>query len=975
MKDLRSISLYLGLVALIASLVVACGDDPGPDVGDVGDDVDRDADIGDATDDADTTDDADDADVEPGEPCLIDEDCGNGEDCIEDVCTVRPSTPCDLQGDCDPDQVCTSAGCVPAPFCRSLDNWIRCGRDLDAIEPGLGRFGICRDSACVVGCQLDSECADGEICTDYGSCRAFEGDLSAPGPGGGSRAPLQAGFGRAFLDFTIGVPLGGYGSRARSNDGRYALVLEASIGSFDGLYADAALLDNGEHELVFVRMPTVFPSAHIHERVCRQLQEETGIDWRDSLVISSTHTHSGPARLWRIPRDTAVSIGVLGAGEFRQEVEDGQVQSIVDAVLAAIDDKAPARFGWDIIEAFDTDDVFARDRWNATPPFDDNRMLLMRVDDMDGDVRGVLFSFGSHATDNESNYATTDMSGGAEFGLSTALSEREGRYVPALYLNENGGSMSHAGGTQGHSFPHSRERLGALIVDRFLDDLDAIQTSSDISLSSKTYRFPITYDYMYERDEWKGAAGVPLGGEYSTGAIQCGGTFDDRDYSTYMEPGVMDCLSVRLLAHNRNPSIFARSQVTAIEIDGLSAITAPGEITMELGWEVLRNLRDVHGIDPLAAWVFGYAQDHLLYLTPTNVRGELPVFPGISTPQPPEDYPDFAMSYLQGGYEPSLTPWGWKFGDFFIERAVDAFFMLDDADYSPSIPEVLPQQFSPLIEEAIVIDSTADTHIGSVLLDVPALVHRFDPVDFEWIGGDPGAEAPQVPRVALMRSGEGGFSEVVLPNTLPYDNRSPYIATRVVPRDGNWVWAVRWEELKSFETGIYRFDVTGSYKNAAGDIVPYATQSSAFELRATDEVAIEASVDAGTVVAKLSYPTQTAMNISDDDTDQGALTGSLRMRHFMVPTGVPDPLFSGEDIEGDGVVVTVRDGGAILFSGSPADDAIVTAGESAGGRNNVPTTRMRLTPVPALAPGTYDVEVSVTDRWGNTGTTTFSAGF
>src|SRR5690606_2418727 len=136
--------------------------------------------------------------------------------------------------------------------------------------------------------------------------------------------------------------------------------------------------------------------------------EETGEEWRDSLMISSTHTHSGPCRHWHLPEQAAAPLGSFGIGEFSQFFHDRMKEVAVGLALEALENRAPAKIGWEIIESFDNDDQVGRDRWTQTPPFDDNRVLLMRVDDLDDVPIAALFSYGAHGTDNGTDYLTGD---------------------------------------------------------------------------------------------------------------------------------------------------------------------------------------------------------------------------------------------------------------------------------------------------------------------------------------------------------------------------------------------------------------------------------------------------------------------------------------------------------------------------------------------------------------------------------------
>jgi hypothetical protein len=877
----------------------------------------------------------------------------------------EPGDPCTFQNDCAEDEVCAAGRCAPAPACDGISpgGLRQCTIAIRRLDPDAVDRAYCDGSACRVACVHDTDCASGEQCTDYGACRPFTGQITGDRPGGDARAPLQAGVGNELLNFPVGIALGGFGNRGEL-PGRYAESLGASQGQAHGLYARAVLLDNGERQMMFIRLPIIFPTAALHEAVARQLQERTGKDWRDSLVISGTHTHSGPGRFLQLPTSTGIDLGIVGTDRFRQEAFDWLVESTSRAAGAALDDLSPARLGWKIVESFDNDDEISSDRWGATPPFDDNRMLLIRVDDMNGDPRALMFSFGTHGTFYDSDYASGDSAAAAERGLEARFGQEYGKFVPTLFFNENGGSMSPRGDRRGHREFQRFEYYGHQLAERSWGDIESIQTDTDVALSGVSLRFPMTYEGLgYQPGEFRD---ILTPSDLKYGGFQCSvADAEDGDYETYADTDEVKCLSIANLLFNRTPNQFLTATISALEIDGLTMVTIPGEITMELGWQVLRDVQTAHGVDPLSAWVLGYAQDHHFYLTPGNLRGPLPPFSGISLPKPPEEYNDYAISYFQGGYEPSFSLWGWRMGDFLVERAIEAVARLKGDDTPPEYFEPLPLAFTPIEhEDEWVIGETDPSTLGQEVLAPPATANRLSPIEYGFVGGDPGAEAPQAPQVTLMREVDGGAWEPVLaPNTRPYDNREPYILTRVRETDaGAWEWVVYWEELKDFPTGNYRFDVVGHYLDAEDGRQQYSASSSVFALAPSDALVPTVDVSGDTVSGTLSYPTAARLAYIGGTSDGGAVSGSYRMRHPEVGSDIPDPVLPA-DLPAGSVTIELKQGGNVARTFT---DPAITADRATLSGRDVPVTRysLDLTGVPS---GTYDVEVRVTDAFGNTG--------
>ena len=464
--------------------------------------------------------------------------------------------------------------------------------------------------------------------------------------------------------------------------------MDPTFGQLHGLYVRALALDNGARPLMLIRLPSVFPTMPMHEAVAQRLQTLTGENWRDSLVISGTHTHSGPGRFLHLPREALLDLGLLGVDSFHQEVFDWYVDSIVTAATDAIADLKPARMGWTVAEAFDTDDGVSSDRWSATPPFDDNRALLLRVDDLEGNPRAVLTSFGMHGTFNTfREYHSADAPGAIERMLERKLATRYDRHVPVMFFSSNGGSMSPRGDRTGHRESHKFDHIGLLFADKVWDELEGITTRAEVSLGGVTMRFPMLNDLLgYQPGEF--ISSLSPFDDLRYGGLQCTvANAEDDDYATHAPTERVRCFGVHQVLHNIAPSLFLRSQISALNLDGMTIVTMPGEVTMELGWEVLRAMRDAYGVDPLASFVFGYAQDHKFYLTPNNLRGDSPPFPGQSTPMPIDDYPDYAFSYFQGGYEAGFSPWGPRGGDYLRERAVEV--VLDPENGIVRLPEAL----------------------------------------------------------------------------------------------------------------------------------------------------------------------------------------------------------------------------------------------------------------------------------------------
>ena len=875
---------------------------------------------------------------------------------------------CDYQTDCADDEYCHDGDCHEARSCPSTQTWELCTDYFADIDESLKRRGYCDGEHCRLNCRLDEHCPGDDVCSDYGNCIPFTGELTGDHPGGDEQQPLEAGIGEAPLEIPIGISLAGFGEPGASGDGRYAEALDESHGAMHELGARALAVDDGERQLMMIRAPLVFPTGALHEAIARQLQEETGDDWRSSLLISGTHTHSGPGRFWHIPDpdDTQIPLGMFGIDEFHEQVFDWIVDSLTASAVAALDDLAPARMGWEVVEQFDEDDVISSDRRGQTPPFDDNRVLLIRVDDADGNPRAVFVSFGTHGTVNSGSYASDDVIVGAEQQLEFALGKHFDRRVPVMYFNQNGGTMSPRGSSSGHDHTQRFEALGSHLVDRTFETIETMETTDDLLLDGHTHRFPILHEYL---DYGGGGFADDL-----YGGLMCPDNTDDDDYTDHTSPDDYGCgpLGFHHALGNRPLTPISKSQISAFELGDLTLVTMPGELSMPLGWQVQRELRDAYDIDPFDSFTLGYAQDHLLYLLPTNLRGEMPPFPGISLPQAPDEYPEYAISYLQGGYEADMSPWGHNFGDFLVDRAVEAVgLMRGDLD-EPAHAAPKPEEYSRRDHGEFPIYTTDADDVGTITEGPADQVERREFVEVAWLGGDAGAEMPQTPRVTLeRRDDDGDFEPMTLPDGRTYDNRSFSMLSRLRHDDQDRPeWVVYWDERHDFPLGTYRFRIDGHYlPDDDGEITGYEATTDSFDLTGStagivDEVE---ATDESTISFRASHPGADALDVSEESDDPARPSGSYRMHHRRVPSGVGIP-FDADEI--DDIEVSVEHNGATL---TVDDVEATTEDEERGGHSQVPVTRVDVElDEPLEAGATVEIDIEVVDIHQNSATETVS---
>ncbi|ASO04630.1 neutral/alkaline non-lysosomal ceramidase N-terminal domain-containing protein [Arenibacter algicola] len=117
--------------------------------------------------------------------------------------------------------------------------------------------------------------------------------------------------GAAIIDVTPQKPMFLHG---------YPNVGRTSEGTNDPLYASALIMDNGEDQIGFCAVDVIFVSKEITYRVREYVQQSIGIKG-ENLMISASHTHSGPVTVTDIFYDPMVP-----------EADPAYVQFLVDKI-------------------------------------------------------------------------------------------------------------------------------------------------------------------------------------------------------------------------------------------------------------------------------------------------------------------------------------------------------------------------------------------------------------------------------------------------------------------------------------------------------------------------------------------------------------------------------------------------------------------------------------------------------------------
>ena len=707
---------------------------------------------------------------------------------------------------------CRGGACVNATPCGD-DN--QCERGTKCVE-----------ERCLPVCGNDTECPSGYVCT-MESCKAFSDTVNVPTPvdRAGVKTPLRAGVAEANLDVPVGVSLGGFAGRGGLYNDDYAESIFPSTGFFHRLRVKALALDTGNERVVLLTAPMIFITDFLRDRVVRILKQKLQKDYREHLIITANHTHSGPARFWTLPR----GFGAFGVDEHMPEIHERVAQSMAQAISDAVGRLATAKMGWTVDTAWDMDSKITSSRRRPSPHGKDNRMFLMRVDDDAGNPLAAVLNFGMHGIIHEGPYQSSDSGGGAEFKTEEALEAKHGRRVPVLFVQENGGNMSpRADDTDLPDIPRA-ELIGIRTAPYVMAKWDTIVRKADWDMRFGLKRIPISRALIgYGPTEFYDEN--PIGGykPYTYGAFECVLSLVNNQPAV---DGNIGCVLPIESTFHAPIQTFTKTVFSMWKLDDLLISTHPGEPVMEYGYTVRTGLLAVPGVRE--AQIFGYSQDHQLYLL-------------------------HADEWYYGGVEGNTTIWGPKFGDYLSREAIT--YGGEFWSGAKVVSKVLPQDF--FFKDApadIVPDTTAAADVGTMVVDVPATHERDAQLRITVVGGHPGAGSPDI---ILQREIGGTFTDLASDGTphqmgrTRYDNTTyKFVTDHDRVRPGVHQWSFRWEELRGFALGRYRFRLALPYWNGTAKLTKEAN-SSAFQLVPSSRLIVTtASVSAAGVSVMALGPT------------------------------------------------------------------------------------------------------------------------
>ncbi len=604
-------------------------------------------------------------------------------------------------------------------------------------------------------------------------------------------AALNAGVGRSDITPPTGFPTMGY---VRSD--------AVARGQHTRLYARAIVLEQAGRKFALVTTDLGSTPGGFAVDVARKLAGR-GFDEK-SILISASHTHSGPAGYSSFTSDNFVPPTTGTPTEFNLETDRRLLGFLVDRVVAAVEradsDLGPARAGWGsstllgvtqnrsleaLLANFGKDLAYGEGRIDMVPGgyprTIDPSVDVLRVDRVRGRrtiPMGGFLSFANHGTVDPYTFGVYS---GDHHGVAQRVFEqrvrREGR-VPArdevvgAYGNSDAGDMT-AG----------LVRRGPAVADE-VGRAEAKAMLLAWRRAAKGMSGNPAFDWRWTRLCFCGqaAGGGPVASEPSVGLPFLTGSEENRgplydevpiNYEGRRQDAGSGPQGRKIQALGPPVARFPTAvPIVALRIGDRMLASVPGEMTVEMGRRTRAALLAAAGSSGIKGTVIaGYANEYLHYFT---------------TPE----------EYEKQHYEGGSTLYGTHSSELLRDALVTLTERLTRGEPAP---EPHPFDATDGVEpDERPYDRGAEQ--ASVITQ-PAETRRLSRATFSWQGGPNGTDRPlDRPFVSIERQVRGRWVGVT-------DDLGLELLWRV---DDKARYTAEWQVRTSVPTGRYRFSVTAN---------------------------------------------------------------------------------------------------------------------------------------------------------------------
>ncbi len=374
---------------------------------------------------------------------------------------------------------------------------------------------------------------------------------------------FKAGYAQEIITPPVGVGLAGY-FNTRPNDGMY-----------DDLLAKALVLESNGKRFGFLALDLIAGAERLHKDIDAGIRKELGDDLADALIVSCTHTHTGPQ--FKADKPTYCEKDVT---EYAYEMT---IEACIRAVKRAVMNLLPAELFAGSV--FNNPYAFVRRYWmkNGTivtnpgwgnPDIDrpedefDRTINILKVV-QNGRIVALMANIGNHGDTIGGNTVSADWYG----RFTQEIQYQLHCSLPVLVVDDASGDLNHFDFKQiiKQSSYKEANRIGkgyAAIVLDALDDLEPLK-EDDVVVKNGTVVMPHRQITDAELEEAKHTlATVP--------DIKKDGDLESQDLANkvpaalrFFAQRVIDCREKSVPSHScRLTSIKLGNQVAFVSLPG-----------------------------------------------------------------------------------------------------------------------------------------------------------------------------------------------------------------------------------------------------------------------------------------------------------------------------------------------------------------------------------------------------------------------
>lgn len=363
------------------------------------------------------------------------------------------------------------------------------------------------------------------------------------------------------------IPLGGYGGPERRQWLNFFTkkphwrMFHANKGALDQIRSKVMVIyrPDTDQRLLFISLDVVGVTKEMHQDILKRLAQ-LGFK-SDSVILSATHTHSGPGALAKNP-----IWEIMAMDRFQRDFYNRFLGQIEDSVKEAIENLEESEL---YTLSFATQELVRNRRGRDRPVFHDANLIMVKS--KLGHWRGGMINFAVHGThfDEDNLFFSSDVPGAVERSMQDLLDQHNG-YV----RQRNDPVFLFVNGASGDISPHKDYiELGESFADQASEHWNQMQ---------------------FLEPEWKvGQLEVDLGKP---------------------QINLSKCIKKSWIPKSINAGlkrwISSKTIINQVHFQNLWLMSFPGEATTEIGMKLRQEAKESGAEN---AWVFGLTNDHLAY--------------------------------------------------------------------------------------------------------------------------------------------------------------------------------------------------------------------------------------------------------------------------------------------------------------------------------------------------------------------------